>query len=261
MGSLKKYIIESLLDDEDEVFDGAKENIIKDFLKTNYAIPSSYTIKETKDGFIVDVKGYIGVTNKNITSLTNGLFEFGEVDKQFYCDGCNSLKSLEGGPKKVGGSFYCDHCGSLTSLKGAPKEVGGDFNCAYCSNLKSLEGAPKEVKNFDCRRCDSLKTLKGAPKWIVGDFYCLNCKSLKTLEGSPKEVKNFDCRGCDSLVSLKGSPEKIKGHFWGDDCESLKTLEGGPKEVMGIFFATNCGKKFTEDDVKKYTKIKWEPSV
>ena len=131
MKPLKKCIIESLLDDEDEVFDGAKENIIKDFLKTNYAIPSSYTIKETKDGFIVDVEGYAGVTNKNITSLTNGLFEFGEVDKQFYCDGCNSLKSLE----------------------------------------------------------------------------------------------------------------------------------GGPKEVMGIFFATNCGKKFTEDDVKKYTKIKWEPSV
>ena len=79
MKSLKERIIESLLDDEDEVFDSVKENIIKEFLETNYKIRGSYTIKEIKNKFVVGIEGNVVVKNKNIAALTNDFFEFESI--------------------------------------------------------------------------------------------------------------------------------------------------------------------------------------
>ena len=84
------------------------------------------------------------VTNKNITSLTNGLFEFGVVDGDFECIGCKSLKTLEGGPKETFGYFSCDHCNSLKTLKDAPKEVRGNF---YCGDRK-IKFTEEDVKKY-----------------------------------------------------------------------------------------------------------------
>lgn len=196
--TLKECIIESLLDNEDKVFDGAKKGIVEEFLKENYNIHGSYTIKETKTMFIVDVKGDIEVANESITSLTNGLFEFGEVSRDFNCPYCDALKTLKGAPEKVGESFSCHDCKSLTSLEGAPKEVKGSFDCSECKSLKSLEGAPEKVdRYFDCSGCKSLKSLQGAPEKIGWAFDCSGCKSLKSLKGAPKEVgDSFYCSGC-----------------------------------------------------------------
>ena len=213
MKTLKGCIIESLLDDEDDVFNGAKEgviSIIKEFLEINYKIRGSYTIKEVKGRFIVDVKGDIRVKNNNITSLTNELFEFGVVS----------------------GFFTCVECELLKTLKGAPKEVGGYFGCSYCSSLTSLEGAPKKIGE---------------------GFYCYNCISLKTLEGAPKKIKtHFACDHCDLLTSLEGAPKEVGGWFDCGYCKSLKTLKGAPKKVGEDFYCNNCDIQFTEDDVKKY---------
>ena len=106
MKSLKEYIEEGLLDrvKNKEVNHDA---IIKEFLKDNYEIDGSYSIKDTNNKLVVDVKGNIEAINKNITSLTNGLFEFGVVSGGFYCNYCRSLTSLEGAPTKVGGNFSC----------------------------------------------------------------------------------------------------------------------------------------------------------
>ena len=69
--------------------------------------------------------------------------------------------------------FSCPNCNSLTSLEGAPKEVGGDFICSICTSLTSLEGAPQKVgRDFDCSGCTSLTSLEGAPKEVGGYFYC-----------------------------------------------------------------------------------------
>ena len=57
------------------------------------------------------------------------------MGRDFSCDNCSSLKSLNGAPKKVGGDFSCAHCWDLKSLEGAPEKVGGVFYCSYCSNL------------------------------------------------------------------------------------------------------------------------------
>ena len=127
MKSLKEYIDEGLLDrvKNKEVNHDA---LIKEFLEANYDIRwCSYTIKNIKRKFIVDVKGNIMVKNKDITSLTNGLFEFNLVEGEFLCSYCKNLISLEGAPEKVGGTFECYNCKALTTLEGAPKEVGRDF--------------------------------------------------------------------------------------------------------------------------------------
>ena len=197
MKSLKEYIEEGLLDrvKNKEV---NHEAIIKEFLKDNYDINGSYIVKETKNGFIVDIDGYVDVKNKKIISFTNEFFKFGVVSGSFYCIDCKSLKTLEGAPERVDGNFNCGWCDSLTSLEGAPKEVGGDFYCGYCDSLKTLEGAPKEVgENFSCEHCKSLKTLEGAPKEVGRSFNCKGCDSLKTLKGAPKRVGSiFHCGNC-----------------------------------------------------------------
>ena len=157
MKSLKEYIYEvsfteGLLDRVKNK-DVNHEALIKEFLKENYFI-DSYEIKATNNKLVIDVKGNVKVINKDITSLTNGLFEFGVVSEYFDCTRCESLKTLEGSPQEVGGGFWCNKCHSLTNL----------------------EGAPEKVRTFDCSFCDSLKTLEGAPQKVDGVFYCSWCK-------------------------------------------------------------------------------------
>ena len=170
MINLKNYIIESILDIEDNI-DNIDESIkdqIKQFLNDNFKNASNCIIskKPNKDGkFEVSSKGNIEVKNKSITSLTNGLFIWTNIKGDFTCSNCNSLTSLEGAPKEVKGDFNCYNCNLLISLEGAPEEVGGYFSCEYCNSLKSLEGAPKEV---------------------VGGFYCIKCGCYFTQEDVKK---------------------------------------------------------------------------
>ena len=132
MINLKNYIIESILDIEDNI-DNMDESIreeIKHFLKDNFKTNSTYQIskKPNKEGkFEVLSNGTVSVKNEHITSLTNGLFIWTNIKGNFICSDCASLISLKGAPKVVGWDFFCNDCTSLTSLEGAPKEVGGDF--------------------------------------------------------------------------------------------------------------------------------------
>ena len=197
MRNLKEYIIESIFDIEDNI-DNIDESIkeqIKQFLKDNFKGYSSCKIsdKPNKDGkYEVSSKGdVVVVKKKSITSLTNGLFIWTTVDKDFKCAFCDLLTSLEGAPKNVGGTFNCIYCNSLTSLKGSPEKVGGKFNCNGCDSLTSLEGAPKEVDgSFYCYNCKLLKSLKGLPKKIGGDFDCSD-NDMKFTKNDIKKVSNI----------------------------------------------------------------------
>ena len=213
---LKEYIKESILDDEEEVFNDVRIKLeIEKFIEDNYKC-KRFTIsnKPNKDGkFIVDGTDIL-VTNKNITSLTNNLFIWGKVTGNFHCTFCKSLTSLEGAPEKVAGSFGCNNCNSLTSLKGAPGKVGGYFSCSQCNSLKSLKGAPEEVGgDFNCSECKYLKSLEGAPKEVGGDFECGNCKSLTSLDHLPKYIHgnlyilNIDLtqKHIESLTQVSGN--------------------------------------------------------
>ena len=64
----------------------------------------------------------------------------------FYCPN-NSLTSLEGAPKEVGGYFFC-HNNSLTSLEGAPKEIGGNLWISFAKGIHFTEEEIRKVSKI-----------------------------------------------------------------------------------------------------------------
>ena len=91
---------------------------------------------------------------------------------------------------------------------------------------------------------------------VNGRFDCSNCHSLTSLEGAPEEVgRDFYCDGCTSLTSLKGAPKKVGRDFYCSYCSLLISLKGAPKKVGGNFICHDCKILFTEEDVKKNSKI------
>jgi hypothetical protein len=196
MKNLKDYVKESILGDWENI--DVKKDIkseIEQFLKDNYY--GRFSITLVKGKYIVDSNSSLELANDDLTSLTNGLFKFGVIKKDFICSYCTKLLSLEGAPKKVGHTFACNGCKSLKTLEGAP-EIVKDFRCDYCEGLETLDGSPKKVGgDFWCNGCKSLTSLKGAPMEVKGNFDCSNCKSLKILNGSPYEVgERYFCFNC-----------------------------------------------------------------
>lgn len=168
---IEDYMNESRLDEDPAL------NEIYQFLEENYNFAKHRApqfekfIKVTKKGnkYVLDSSESLYI-EFSATSLTNGLFEWGEVKGDFSCSDCKKLRSLEGAPKKVDGNFDCSSCGYLYTLEGAPEYVLGNFDCSDCPSLKSLVGAPKKVgKNFYCKHCDRLQLLDGLG-YVVGDL-------------------------------------------------------------------------------------------
>lgn len=159
---------------------------------------------------------------------------------------------------KVDGNFICCGCDQLTSLKGCPQYVGGDFDCFNNDNITSLEGCPQRVSgNFDCSNCDKLESLNGAPQKVGGYFACSKCEKLESLEGAPQEVGGFfSCTKCKKLETLEGAPQEVGESFYCPNCENLESLEGAPQEVGESFYCSNCGKRFTRNDLPEGTKLK-----
>lgn len=180
------------------------EEAIKDFFESNFLKNryQSYNIyQETSGKYIIDVHGDLVVTNRELESLTNGLFEFRTVVGSFICNYCEKLKSLEGGPIDVY-EFSAYQCHSLKNLIGAPATVRGGFIVKYCNNLESLEGSPEIVKGtFDCEICNKLKDLTGAPK-TVRNFDCSHCINLTSLKGIPYVKNIINCSGCKKLEDV-----------------------------------------------------------
>ena len=112
MKHLKQYIQEGILDDLEDILDRGTEtienDIIKQFIEDNYRIKGEIEIIKKRNKYIVNVNGYyvwVQVTNKNINSLTNGLFEWGNINGLFSCRECSQLTSLIGSPKYILGKF------------------------------------------------------------------------------------------------------------------------------------------------------------
>ena len=118
-----KPLRESLLDDD---LIGKTDNMIKDeikaFLKANYKGSIKISRKPNADGkYEVSSSTNIEVKNKKIISLTNGMFIWETVGGYFRVASCNSLKSLKGAPKEVGGDFSCYGCASKFTIKDVKK--------------------------------------------------------------------------------------------------------------------------------------------
>ena len=107
----------------------------------------------------------------------------------------------------------------------------------------------------------NIKSLKGCPKKVGGNFDCGGCPELESLEGAPQKALNFNCSECTDLKSLEGAPQSVGLDFYCCNCSNLKSLKGAPKEVGGYFICRECGESFTENDVKKVSKVKGKISV
>jgi hypothetical protein len=200
MRSLNDILIEGLADWSDDKLnkrmdeltsEEAIKNEIINWIKNNVRQIQKNKLKFDYDTtpITIDYDGDIRYV-RLATSLTNDIFQWGDVGGDFDCYNCGSLKSLEGAPKYVGKNFNCSYCISLKSLEGSPEKVEGDFRCVYCESLESLEGAPKYVgMTFGCTHCISLTTLKGAPKEVGGNFYCKDC-GIQFTEDDVKKVSN-----------------------------------------------------------------------
>jgi len=140
-----------------------------------------YTIN---DDLTVDVDGNVDLRNRMETEFPSHV-RFGMVTEGFYCAG-NSLVSLVGCPKIVGGNFNCDH-NLLVSLEESPKTVVGYFSCSH-NRLKSLGGSPKMVGgNFYCDHNRLLTSLEGCPEKVGRHFYC----SGNTKHFAQEDVEEF----------------------------------------------------------------------
>ena len=208
-----------------------REREILNFLRNNYTfytgtyknsvdvtniIIDAYGTGDQYDVLKLNTKGIINIKspnliislNKDAESLTDGLFEWGELKiNMFRCTGCKNLKSLTGSPKK---------------LIGDPKKHTGGFDCSHCDNLISLEGGPLKSTWFSCNSCPKLKTLEGAPEYVDIEFNCSYCDNLISLEGisqfkyskiSNDIVSVCNCIGCPKIKSLKGIPQIISKIF------------------------------------------------
>ena len=160
-------------------------------------------------------------------------------------------------PERIKGTINLNFVDSITSLKGCPRVVGGEFDCSH-ANITSLEGGPEEVESlFDCSYTE-ITSLKGAPRKVGGSFLCSNI-DITSLEGGPEEVGlSFWCsytnitslEGCPRIIgrsfncsntkitSLKGCPRIVNGDF---NCSrtSIVSLEGCPKEVRSEFHCSD----------------------
>ena len=132
---------------DDDTYLGVEHDkrIVEGWIKNNYIIYGDLTIS---DDLVVNCNGSVNVKNKSITSLTNGLFRWGNVDRDFYCSCCN-ITSLEGAPKEVGRMFKCSFCDRLKTLEGAPEKVGGCLYCKRCENLKIADSDRRKYKIRD----------------------------------------------------------------------------------------------------------------
>ena len=233
-----KSLYESILDDFDKVYSESDEKLIMDFISSNYNIGKcDLTINKESNGFVVNVKGEISITNEDVECLTNG-FSFGVIDGDFNLSWAYSIKNLQGGPKYVTGDFRCDSCEELKTLNGAPERVDGLFSCRDCTDLKSLKGAPKYVGHFNCAGCHGLTNLKGAPQNVDSGFGCSHCTGLKNFEGCPSIIKgNFVCN-----------------HY------GPKSLKGFPKEVQGDVIM-RLQDKYTKADIAQVCDVKGEINV
>lgn len=90
-------------------------------------------------------------------------------------------------------------------------------------------------------------------------FECSGCKNLTSLEGAPEKTSDsFSCYGCENLTSLEGAPIEVGYNFVCSGCSSLKSLKGAPKRVRVSFQCQKCGVQFTEEDIKKVSKVRNE---
>ena len=92
------------------------------------------------------VGGYFACqSNKMLTTLEGAPLHVGD---DFYCNDNAKLTSLKGlSNTTIGGNFYAERCG-IESLEGAPKKVGGTFECTKAWLAGGKNFSDKDYRDF-----------------------------------------------------------------------------------------------------------------
>jgi len=89
----------------------------------------------------------------------------------------------------------------------------------------------------------------------VGGYFDCSYNRLISLEHAPRTVRgDFSCYN-NRLTSLEHAPRTV-GRVFNCSYNRLTSLEGAPRTVGGDFWCADNSKKFTEDDVRKVSKVK-----
>lgn len=145
----------------------------------------------------------------------------------------------------------------LYEVKIRSKFRNGEVNLK--PTAKSFTNGTFVITEADCSLLISnnnyLTSLEDCPKNIKKTLCISICPNLDSLKGCPEKVELFMCRKLNKLKSLEGCPKIVTGTFLCIECDNIKSLEGFPKQAGEVYFLC-CGKKFTEDEIKKVCKVK-----
>ena len=123
MKELTQYINESIMKVDESISD-SDINAIELFLQSNYS-KSKFDIskKPNKDGkYEVSSKDYIHINNKDLTSLTNGMFVWKNVGGLDFSN-CHKLMTLDGIPEEGDCEGPYDYKFNNTEIKQIQKEL------------------------------------------------------------------------------------------------------------------------------------------
>ncbi|WP_320034439.1 hypothetical protein [Halarcobacter sp.] len=173
------HIYKPLLDltDKDDIRRWLSKHGVKDF----------HILKDNS----VKVQGDVSFSKK-LENLSKLPLRFHEVTGDFDISD-NVLTTLEGSPKRVGGSFLA-YKNELTSLKGGPIEVGKNF-IILRNNITSLEYSPVKVKEDYICSHNPLKSLVGVVDVGGNIFTNLLIEGLKYQEFTYNSVKTYKYDG------------------------------------------------------------------
>ena len=158
--------------------------------KTSLAYKILNDFDNIRDNELI-VNGNLKLSNKNITSLPEGL----QVEGSLYLSRCTSLTSL---PVRlqVGGSLGLSRCTSLTSLPDG-LQVEGDLSLSRCINLTSLPEGLQVEGDLYLTGCTNLTSLPEGLQ-VGGDLFVANTPLAKYTDG-------------DVFLEMIGSNGYIKG--------------------------------------------------
>lgn len=128
--------------------DDIKKREILEWLKENFT--GNFSVDFTPENEII-INGNIRLNNHKMTRLK---FPFAEINGDFKIGGdlfpgeglvpYRSLNTLENCPRIVRGDFWCNMNQDLKSLKGGPIKVGRRYRCNNC-DLENLDGIAQEI--------------------------------------------------------------------------------------------------------------------
>ena len=203
MKTLKEYIIEGILDIEDNI-----ENASKIVLAETWLNEWRHYIKNGK----VNSDGTINAKSVELYNLADfeipEYIQFNEVEF-FKVMNCQFITNCHGFPIKCENVMIYDNA-SLSSLEGFHKNTYYErlFISDDHDRIMKLNGLPpvKQLELIRLRRIDSLEGLSDCEELKIE-----NCKSLKSLKGISKNIKKLQLLGCRSLKNLSAiSKKKLK---------------------------------------------------